>query len=259
MPQTIHTILADSKVIFARGDGYFPSKPERAIFNAPRPLLGTELTRNVWCHGRFYVEVNLSEPHASEFVKRNNDLDARVVISVTDQEVVEMLLIDNKYASQYRERDFESQLAMLLPNISKIQHLPYGEAVALLDAAQAVIAADTADKNPSLVLPAGYSAVITFNVFLTHQEEDGEVVFHGSVAEANALLRQSVEVYGDCENGLSLIAGTGGAEGEEAAVYGVTYELRLTAAGEPIKLGLFTDPVEMVQSAIKLKALYSAD
>lgn len=144
MPTQLHAILADSKAVFARGLNLYPSTPDAAVFNAPRPLLGAELPRNDWLHGRFFVEVNLADLNASEIVKRNNELDARLVISCTDAELIEMMLIGNKYRERYRECAFADQMSMLLPNLSKIQSLPYGEAVSLLDAAQALITADSA-------------------------------------------------------------------------------------------------------------------
>lgn len=143
MPLPLHPTLADSKVVFARGIN-IPATPGCVIFNAPRPLLGGEVHCTDWCHGRFYAEVNLADPHAAALVSQNNALDARIVVPITDEEVVELLLIDNKYRERYREHSFEDQLHMLLPNLSKIQGRSYGEALALLDTAQAVLEADRA-------------------------------------------------------------------------------------------------------------------
>ena len=78
-------------------------------------------------------------------MKQNIDLDARVVVTVTDEEVIEMLLIDNRYRDRYREFAFDQQLEMLLPNLSKIQSLQYGDALAMLDVAQAIIKASLSD------------------------------------------------------------------------------------------------------------------
>ena len=41
MPMPIYPALADAKVVFARGL-QLPSNPDHVIFNAPRPLLGTQ-------------------------------------------------------------------------------------------------------------------------------------------------------------------------------------------------------------------------
>lgn len=144
MPMPIYPALADAKVVFARGL-QLPSNPDHVIFNAPRPLLGTQLSCTDWCHGRFYAQVNLADAYATAFVKQNIGLDARVVVTVTDEEVVEMLLIDNRYRDRYREFAFEQQLEMLLPNLSKIQSLQYGDALAMLDVAQAIIKASLSD------------------------------------------------------------------------------------------------------------------
>ena len=136
MHQALHPALSECKVAFARNLKGFYVAEGSAIFNAPRPLLGKAHPCQDWCHGRFYVEVDLSDSVAAIFIKRNIELDARLVVEVTDAEVLEMLLVDNKYAERYRERTFEDQMEMLLPNIAKVQNLPYGEAMALLDAAR---------------------------------------------------------------------------------------------------------------------------
>ena len=143
MSMPVHPALADSKVVFARGLN-IPTQSGHVVFNAPRPLLGSNVGCTEWCHGRFYTQVDLADPYAAALVKQNIELDARVVVSVTDEEVVEMLLIDNRYRERYREFAFDQQLEMLLPNLSKIQNLPYGEALAMLDVAQAVLLAGIA-------------------------------------------------------------------------------------------------------------------
>ncbi len=142
MKHDLHPMLSNCKVVFARNLQGFYVTEGCAVFNAPRPLLGAEHSCSDWCHGRFYAEVRLSDSYSAAFVGKNIDLDARVVVAVNDAEVVEMLLMDNARADDYREYDFEDQLEMLLPKFSKIQHLPYGEAMALIDAARAILAAD---------------------------------------------------------------------------------------------------------------------
>lgn len=137
MYQPINPALADCKVAFARNLKGFYVSEGCAVFNAPRPLLGKAHTCEDWCHGRFYAEVDLTDSVSHVLIKRNIELDARVVVSVSEVDIVEMLLVDNKYEDRYRERPFDEQLEMLLPNLSKIQNLPYGEAMALLEVAQA--------------------------------------------------------------------------------------------------------------------------
>ncbi|HBO2935239.1 TPA: hypothetical protein L4R50_000235 [Pseudomonas aeruginosa] len=153
MRNDLHLILSDCKVVFARSIQGFYASEGCAVFNAPRPLLGAEHSCTDWCHGRFYSEIDLSSPHAVAFIERNNALDARLVVPITDAEIVEMLLIDNAHADDYREYGFEEQLEMLLPHISDVQHLPYGEAMALLDAAQAVLKADEKNTPCESALP----------------------------------------------------------------------------------------------------------
>ncbi|MFL1449293.1 hypothetical protein ACI77O_12930 [Pseudomonas tritici] len=138
MHQTIHPALADCKVVFAHNLKDFQVSDGCAVFNAPRPLLGKVHPCSEWCHGRFFTEVDLGDSFAPTYIQRNIALDARVVIAVSNADIVEMLLADNKYADRYREHSRQDQIDMLLPNLSKIQNLPYGEAMALLEIAQAV-------------------------------------------------------------------------------------------------------------------------
>lgn len=142
MPHPLNQALFSCKVVFARSLENFKVSKDCVVFNAHRPLLGTGHPCSDWCHGRFYSEVNLSDPFADKFIQMNNELDARLVVQVTDDEVVEMLLMGNKYRERYQERSFREQLEMLLPNFRKIQSLPYGEAMFLLDTAQASLTAD---------------------------------------------------------------------------------------------------------------------
>lgn len=142
MQHALHPILSDCKVVFARNLAGFYVSDGCVVFNAPRPLLGKDHGCKGWCHGRFFVEVDLSDSYAAAYIQKNNDLDARLVIPVTDAEVVEMLLMDNTRAEDYREYSFDDQLEMLLPQLSNIQSLPYGQAAGLIDAARAVLAAD---------------------------------------------------------------------------------------------------------------------
>lgn len=142
MTLVLHPDLSDCKVVFARNLAGLTVNDEAVVFNGPRPLLGIPNPCTSWCHGRFYAEVNLGERYAPELIRKNNELDARVVLVATDAEVVEMLLMDNDRADAYREYSFDDQLEMLLPSLSKIQSLPYGQAIALLDAAKAMLAPD---------------------------------------------------------------------------------------------------------------------
>jgi hypothetical protein len=141
--RALNPILCDSKVVFARNIQGFYVSEGCAVFNAPRPLLGATHSCTDWCHGRHYAEVNLSDSYAKAFIQKNNDLDACVVIAVTDAEVVEMLLVDNKRADDYREFAFEDQLEMLVPQLHKIQNLAYGDAVALLGAVRSFLTTDS--------------------------------------------------------------------------------------------------------------------
>jgi hypothetical protein len=150
MQSAIFLALSDCTVVFARNLEGFYVNEGTAVFNAPRPLLGGVHTCQDWCHGRHYSEVDLADPFASGYIQKNIDLDARIVFPVTDAEAVEMLLMNNRHADKYREWPFAEQLDMLLPQFSKIQHLSYGEAVGLLDAARALLTSATSelDRDP---------------------------------------------------------------------------------------------------------------
>lgn len=252
MTHELNPALANCKVVFARNLSDLKINQGCVVFNAPRPLLGADLPYNDWCHGRFYAEVNLADSYAATLIQRNCDLDARIVVPVTNAEVVEMLLIDNKYAERYREHSFEEQLEMLLPKLTGIQNLPYAEAMAMLDVAQACLEADRAGTVPPLELPVGFNAGITLNMFLTGAEKDVEVSFTGSLADAAKLEGHELDVFEVQDGDLTLIP-VAGQEGEQAAVFSVSYQLNLTTNAEEISLGKFTDPAAMVATAAKLQ------
>lgn len=113
MTQPINPALAKCKVVFARNLENFKINQDCVVFNAHRPLLGAEHPCTEWCHGRLYAEINLSDSFADKFIQMNNDLDARLVVLVTNDEVVEMLLVGNKYRARYKELSFEEQLGKL--------------------------------------------------------------------------------------------------------------------------------------------------
>jgi hypothetical protein len=142
MTQELFLSLSHCRVVFALNHKRFPVRQGTVLFNAPRPLVGQEHPCQEWCHGRHYAEVDMTDPYASHLVQKNINLDARIVLDVNDAEVVEMLLIGNRYADRYREFPFDERLVMLLPLLRKIQHLEYGDAHGLLEAAKAGIQAN---------------------------------------------------------------------------------------------------------------------
>lgn len=253
MPQPLSNLLQDAKVVFTRGFADLPHTPDRVIFNAPRPLLGAEVPCREWCHGRFYSEVDPSEMNAQAIIKQNNDLDARVVVNVTDQELVEMLLMESRYREKYRALPFDDQLEMLLPKLPKIQGLDYGIAMAMLDTAQASVGARSAADSLLQTLPACFKTVITLNLFLGMREEDIDLEFAGSISDAVALAGQTVDVCQSTSGGF-VLAPASTPDGEEATVGAATYRLLLADSGEPIELGTFADPHAMVMAACKLKS-----
>lgn len=253
MKHQINPALANCKVVFARNLENLAVSQGCVVFNAHRPLLGAEHPCKEWCHGRIYAEVNLADSFASKFIQMNNDLDARLVVPVTDDEVVEMLLVGSKYRERYDEHSIEEKLEMLLPNLNKIQSLPYGAAMALLDAAQAAITTDRASVTQGLDLPTGFEASITLNVFLAWAETDEEVAFRGSLSEAASMRGRDIEIYKD-RDGCPTLSPVPTTPGEQATVQFVSYRLDLTGDSEVLSLGTFTDPRVMVSAAHRLRS-----
>jgi hypothetical protein len=254
MQHDLHLILSDCKVVFARSIQGFSASEGCVVFNAPRPLLGAEHPCTDWCHGRFYSEIDLGSPHAAAFIEKNNGLDARVVVPITDAEAVEMLLMGTTHADDYREYEFEEQLEMLLPHIGDIQHLPYGEAMALLDAAQAMLKADAKGEHSELALPETFQCEINLIVTMASGQIEN-VVFCGDLAGAEAIRSATIQVCQSPDGGLVIAPVSTTQAGVQAVVLGVNYRLSLTCCAASIDLGTFTEPTAMVQSARQLNDL----
>ncbi len=254
MQHDLHLILSDCKVVFARNIQGFYVSEGCAVFNAPRPLLGAEHSCTDWCHGRFYSEIDLGSPHAAAFIEKNNALDARVVVAITDAEAVEMLLVGNRYADDYREYGFEDQLEMLLPNIGDIQHLPYGEAMALLDAAKALLNADALCDQHGLALPERFQCKINLNVTMASGLSES-IDFCGDLADAEQMRGATIPVCQSPDGELVIAPVSTSQAAALAEVHGVSYRLSLTRCAAPIDLGTFSEPAAMVQSAKQLNDL----
>lgn len=130
--QLTHPALATCKAIFVIGLDEVAVPPGHAVFNAPRPLLGSVIACTEFRHGRFYSGVDLSDNYADALIEKNASLDARVVIRVTKKQALQLVLAGNKYATKYRELPLDKQYSMLLPSLSDYQGRPYPEAVTLL-------------------------------------------------------------------------------------------------------------------------------
>jgi hypothetical protein len=69
------------------GASPFMPTPDTAVFNAPRPMYGTEYQKG-FAHGVFYGVVNLNDELTAEaFVKRNLELDGYLTLWVSNAEV----------------------------------------------------------------------------------------------------------------------------------------------------------------------------
>ena len=128
------TMFDQCKAVFATHLADIQVPAGHVLFNASRPIFGNRLDYDEWCFGRFYTTLSPQDDHAEYSIKENLDLDARIVILITPEEAAEIVLLGHRYAHKYREYSLEDRVKMLLPMISKKQHLPYPEALALLDA-----------------------------------------------------------------------------------------------------------------------------
>lgn len=68
------------------------------IFNAPRPIYGSECWQGDFCSGIFYAAVHVDNPDRAFCIKQNKSLDARVLAYVTESEARQM--VADYYASR---------------------------------------------------------------------------------------------------------------------------------------------------------------
>lgn len=82
----------------------------RIIFNAPRPLWGTE-TNDSWelpfIHGRHYAAVDPNDDRYEAMVKQNNNLDGVVLVFVTQEYAKQIAIEETKKQYPNREFDFD--------------------------------------------------------------------------------------------------------------------------------------------------------
>lgn len=132
MTNAINPLFSQCKAVFATHLGEIDLPAGHVLFNAARPIHGNPVDYDEWCFGRFYSSISPTDEHAEYCVKQNIDLDARIVIRVTEEEACELVLANHRYAEKYREYSVNERMRMLMPSLSKKQHMPYPEAMELL-------------------------------------------------------------------------------------------------------------------------------
>jgi hypothetical protein len=102
------------------------------LVNAPRPLFGKQVGLDSLNHGRYYALIDLNDEYSSDLLLRNQYLDARIVIPASKDELVDLVLLNNKYADRYRALETEDLFSEVSHLIEKIQGLPYQTASGML-------------------------------------------------------------------------------------------------------------------------------
>lgn len=94
MTQAQAAALADVEVRLTTEPAFegHPSAQELAgntslVMNAARPLLGSEEIQGEFLKGRFYVQVDMSQPEADGYIQRNIDLDAALPIQLNEDTI----------------------------------------------------------------------------------------------------------------------------------------------------------------------------
>lgn len=124
------------------------------VMNAPRPLVGTKvLEGGPFLSGRFYAAIDPADSMAANYLDTNRRLDAVVVIHATREQQVEMALIGNEYAEQYRAEYQGDALYEVLSPLDKLSGKTAGELKALLSQVQAGAAAPGPVPTPAAENP----------------------------------------------------------------------------------------------------------
>ncbi|WP_326430262.1 N-6 DNA methylase (plasmid) [Stutzerimonas frequens] len=120
--------------------------PQRwLLMNAARPLLGHKTYENgPFLAGRFYAAIDPDDSVAERYIEANKNLDARVVVTLTEHEQIDLALWDSEYASRYRE-EFEGEelYRVLQGQISDLNKLTFAE----LQSLRVAVAAAASESN----------------------------------------------------------------------------------------------------------------
>lgn len=134
--QAIEKVIADVPTTFTWRQN-FPDKFLKLyadgwlIMCGMRPLLGDEHAQGEAINGRHWVAIDPSNVILDKIVGNNDDLKARIVLMLPRETIIDMVLLDGKYADAYRERiaeeGIEAVYNALNNRISKIEGLPFKE------------------------------------------------------------------------------------------------------------------------------------
>ncbi|MAG68531.1 MAG: hypothetical protein CMK74_22070 [Pseudomonadales bacterium] len=103
------------------------------LMNAPRPLFGKQVGLDSLNHGRYYALLEISNDESTGHMMRNSLLDARIVVPVKKADLVNLALLDHRYADQYRELETSDLFAELSHLINKLQGISYERAKQMLE------------------------------------------------------------------------------------------------------------------------------
>lgn len=102
------------------------------LMNAARPLMGHKTLGNgPFLAGRYYAAIDPGDSMASRYVEANSKLDGHAVVMADEQEQVDLILWEDKYASRYREDFAGDELFKVLGGrVKELNQLSFGELVA---------------------------------------------------------------------------------------------------------------------------------
>lgn len=111
------------------------------LMNAPRPLFGKQVGLDNLNHGRYYALIDLRDDLSSDLLLRNAYLDARIIVAVTKDELVDLVLLNHRHAAEYRALESDDLFSEVSHLVSKIQCISYQSATEMLAQSQQLLAA----------------------------------------------------------------------------------------------------------------------
>lgn len=106
------------------------------LMNAPRPLFGSPVGLNSLNHGRYYALLDLENPQSLDLMLRNSQLDARVIVPVSKDDLVNLVLLDHRHADRYRELETDDLFSEVSHLVNKLQCISFERAKQMLERTQ---------------------------------------------------------------------------------------------------------------------------
>jgi N12 class adenine-specific DNA methylase len=97
------------------------------VMNAPRPLLGHLTMQGDFLTGRFYAGIDPDDAMASQFIKENVQLDARLVVEVSRETQMALALQGNEYRNAYMKYPADERYEMLSGLLDAFRNMPFAE------------------------------------------------------------------------------------------------------------------------------------